>query len=370
MSTNNCYTYLQYKSDLERLVTSLLQHYNKNIETTLNEEDETLLNNVIEQLDELSINNGIKFNKEGFKSFIKKLFVYDLAQFGGGPYGQVVPYGAVSKRKDSSSRDRNIFSPNRYDLLAIIAVAVGIFIIYISYLKFNELSQSVVGMDIALVSEDIKTQIQEALSEIRQLPTEQITFVQYVWTSIQTFSCSIVEQQAQRIRNIVIELLSNSVQDFTAIAERTCMPRTEVLTEGAYSVSSSLGTFDFGRALNTLVQAASSVTSASTTSSCITNTALALQQKALNDLFYNQQLILNKITAQTTQAINFLTYGASVGTSGVLYLIYRTKDVLRIAYTRRQQLKGGKKYTKKNRKHRKHKKTYSRKHKKHTHKHR
>jgi hypothetical protein len=133
-------------------------------------------------------------------------------------------------------------------------------------------------------------------------------------------------------------------------------------------VSSSLGTFDFGKALNSIVQVASSVSSASATSSCITNTALALQQKSLNDLFYNQQLILNKITSQSAQAIAFFTYGVSLGTSGALYLIYRTKDVLRIAYTQRQKVKGGKKYTKKNKKHRKYKKTYSKKNKKRTHK--
>jgi hypothetical protein len=368
MSINSCYTYLEYKSDLDKLGNILSERYNKNIETVLNVEDETLLNNVSEQLELLSRNNGIQFNKDLFKSFVKRLYVYDFAQFGGGPHNQIVPHGAVSNRRESSSRSKTVYLTNKYDLFAIIAFAVGIFIMYISFVKFNELSQSVIGMDIASVSEDVKLQIQEALSEIQKLPTEKITFSQYVLNSIQTFSCSIIEQQAQRIRNIVVELLSNSVQDFTAIAEEICMPRTEVFTEGAYSVSSSLGTFDFGRALNSIVQVASSVSSASTTSACITNTALTLQQKTLNDLFYNQQLILNKITSQTTQAITFFSYGVSLGTSGALYLIYRTKDVLRIAYAQRQQVKGGKKYTKKNKKHKKYKKIYSRKNKKRTHK--
>jgi hypothetical protein len=368
MSTNPCYTILQYKSDLDKLGNILLERYNKNIETALNEEDETLLNNVAEQLELLSRNNGIEFNKDKFKNFVKRLFVYDFTQFGGGPHNQIVPAGAFSNRRDSSSRANSVYSTNRYDFFAIIAFAVGIFIMYISFVKFNELSKSVIGMDIASASEDVKLQIQEALSEIETLPTEKITFIQYVLNSIQTFSCSIIEQQAQRIRNIVVEVLSNSVQDFTAIAEEICMPRNEVFTEGAYSVSSSLGTFDFGKALNSIVQVASSVSSASATSSCITNTALALQQKSLNDLFYNQQLILNKITSQSAQAIAFFTYGVSLGTSGALYLIYRTKDVLRIAYTQRQKVKGGKKYTKKNKKHRKYKKTYSKKNKKRTHK--
>ena len=135
-----------------------------------------------------------------------------------------------------------------------------------------------------------------------------------------------------------------------------------------------------------IVQTASSYASSATTTSCIANTALALQQKTLHDLLYNQQLILNQITSQSTQAINFLTYGSSVASSGALYLIYRAKDVLGIAYekfrptqrvqnSRSRELSpfriteiGGnrKKYTKKNKRYRK----ASRKHRKVSRKHR
>jgi len=376
---NICITPEQLNNDFSKISDIFMERYKKGQVTQLNFDDQQLLDDVSDKLNKIATTQNINFNKEGFKTFIKKLYVYDFTQFGGGDFDdQIVTY---DRDDNNDASRRSVNSPNKFDLFAIIAVVVGIFVIYISYLKFNELSQSVVGMDISSVSEDVKTQLQQALSEIRQLPIEQVTFVQYIWSSIQTFSCSIVQQQAERIKNIVIQLLSESIVDFTAIAEKTCMPRTQVVTEGVLS----LGNYDIGRTLNTLVQTASSITSSGATSSCISNTALALQQKALSDLFYNQQLILNQITSQSTQAINFLVYGASIGSSGVFYLIYRTKDVLKVAYTQfkstpikqnNNKAKGlfkitetggnRKKYTRKNKKH--HRKP-SRKHKKKTRKH-
>lgn len=373
---NICITPKQINNDFSNISDIFMERYKKGKITQLNSDDQKLLDDVADKLNKIATTQNVNFNKEGFKTFIKKLYVYDFTQFGGGDSDdQIVTYDSDSDTK------RSVNPPNKFDLFAIIAVVVGIFVIYISYLKFNELSQSVVGMDISSVSEDVKSQLQQALSEIRQLPTEQVTFVQYIWSSIQTFSCSIVQQQSERIKNIVIQLLSESIVDFTAIAEKTCMPRTQVVTEGVLS----LGNYDIGRTLNTLVQTASSIASSGATSSCISNTALALQQKALSDLFYNQQLILNQITSQSTQAINFLVYGASIGSSGVFYLIYRTKDVLKVAYTQfnstpinenNNSVKGlfkitetggnKKKYTRKNKKH--HRKP-SRKHKKKTRKH-
>jgi hypothetical protein len=209
-------------------------------------------------------------------------------------------------------------------------------------------------MSIDEVGQDAKLQVEDAISKIRLLPTEQITFLQYVWTSIQTFSCSIVETQSQRLRNIITEALSNTVQDFQKIAEATCMPRTQVLPEGIYYA----GNIDLGITLNSLVQGVTALTSASATASCISNTALILKRKAITELFDQQGLMLNQLSSQSTQAINFLTYGAYMGTTSVMYLIYRTKDILGITE------RGGsrKKNTRKNKKHRK---TY-RKHKKKT----
>jgi hypothetical protein len=363
-----CITPQQLNSDFDKISDILIQHYDKNIETQLNSDDQQLLDEIADKLNEIATAQNINFNKDGFKTFVKKLYVYDFKQFGGDPDDELVPYS----RKKS-------YMPNRYDFIAILLFICSIFILYISFVKFNELSQSITGMSIDEVGQDAKLQVQDALSKIRALPTEQITFLQYVWTSIQTFSCSIVETQTEKLRNIVKELLSHTVQDFTEIATRTCMPRTQVFTEGLYSI----GSIDLGSTLNTLVQGVSGLTSASATNSCILNTVLSLKRRAIDELFHQQELILNQLTAQSTQAITFLTYGASMGTTSVMYFVYRTIDVLGIAYaqfrpTQRIQNsrelrplriteRGGnrKKYTKKNKKYRKtskkHRKT-SRKH--------
>ena len=132
----------------------------------MNPDDQKLLDDVSDKLNEIATTQNINFNKDGFKTFIKKLYVYDFTQFGGDPDDQIVPYG-----RDGDSR-RRVNSPNRVDFAAIIALVFGIFLIYISYVKFNELSQSVTGMDISSVSEDVKSQLQQALTEIRELPIE------------------------------------------------------------------------------------------------------------------------------------------------------------------------------------------------------
>lgn len=368
MSSENCYNSSQLISDLDIISQVLIERYDKNITTTLNDDDEELLNYIYDVLNKIANSQNIRLNEDGFKNFIKKITKYDVTQIGG-------------------NGDKRLLY--KYDFFAIVMMVASIFLLYISFLKFNELSQSVIGMDISEISNDIKSQIQDAIYKIRELPIEEITFIQYIYNSIQTFSCSIVETQSNRIKNIVIESLSNMIVDFAAVAERTCIPRTEIITEGAYQVSSSiLGDFDFGRTFNTLIQSASVLTSPQATSSCITNTALALQRRAFDEMFHQRTLILNQLTSQTSQAINFLYYGVTFGTPSALYLIYRTKNVLGVAYTQfntrpsiqnsrelrpfRVTEKGGsrKKYTRKNIKHRKtyrkykkYRKTY-RKHKK------
>jgi hypothetical protein len=354
MSTEQCLTPIQFNSYLEKLSGLLMQHYEKNIETSLNTDDEEFLNMIADKLNQIANSENIKFNKQGFKTFVKKIFVYDFIQFGGNG-DNIVPYS-----------NKKINPPNMYDFFAIIMMIASIFLLYISFVKFNDLSQTVTGMPLSEISQDIQSQIQNAISKVRELPVEQITFVQYVWNSIQTFSCSLVETQASRIKNIVTESLSNMVVDFTLIAEKTCMPRTEIIAEGAYTISSSYtGSIDLGKTMNQLIQTASAMSTSAATSSCITNTALALQQKAITDMFNQRTLILNQLTAQSSQAISFFMYGASMGASAGIYLLYRTKDVIGIAFPQfKPQIKSGGKYTKNNKKYRKTHRKYRKTHRK------
>lgn len=349
METEHCMTPIEFISDLEKLSHLLLQHYEKNIEIVLNPEDEAFLENVCIKLSEISAAQNVRFNEEGFKTFVKKLFFYDFAQFGG--------------NDDIMVSTSSVAGPSKYDFFAIALFIASIFMLYISFLKFNELAKSVTGVELGEIGQDAQLQIQDAIAKIRELPLEQVTFLQYVWNSIQTFSCSIVEKQASRIRNIITQTLNNVVVDFTSVAEATCLPRTEVVTEGLYTVKN----IDIGRTFNSLIQTVSAVSARGTTSSCIANTALSLQRRAMEEMFHQRSLILNQLNAQSSQAIHFLMWGARIGTSASLYLIYRTKDVLGIAYSqiRKKIRRGGKHNTKKN-KNKKHKKTSRRKHKKRT----
>ena len=343
MPNKNCLTPVELNEDLEQISNLLMQHYDKNNETVLKQEDETILNEVVAKLNEFAKGEKFKFNEEGFKKFIRRLFVYDFEKFGG-DYGEdIVPYFKKNKN-----------TPNKYDFIAIVMLIASIFILYISFLKFNDLTKNVTHMSVDEIRTDIQDQLTDAITKIGKLQTEQVTFAKYIWSSIQTFGCSIVDTQTSRIKNIVTESLSNMVSDFTSVATETCIPRTEVFSEGAYTVSSSyIGNIDLGKTLNTLVQTATAYSSPSATSSCVANTALSLQKKALEELFYQRTLILNQLSAQSSQAINFFSYGSSMGTTSVMYLTYRTKDLLGIGYNsqiRRKNNEGGKKRSKKNRK--------------------
>jgi len=310
----------QLNLDFDIVSVILIQHYNKNIETQLNSDEQQLLNEISDKLNEIATAQNINFNKDGFNTFVKKLYVCNFTQFGG--IDELVPHST-----EKSCR------PNKLDFFAIIAFVGAIFILYISFVKFNELSQSIIGMSIDEVGEDAKSQVQDALSKIRELPTEEVTFLQYVWSSIQTFSCSIIETQTQRLRNIVIESLSHTVQDFTEIATRTCIPKTQVIPEGSYAISSSFtGNIDLGITFNSLVQGVTGVLSKDVITQCVSSTALLLQKRAIDELFHQQGLMLNQLTTQSTQALTFLTYGAQMGTVSVMYLVYRIKDILGTAY--------------------------------------
>jgi len=316
MSMNNCYTPVQLRTNFDNVFKMLENRYNKNIETTLQSEDEEFLNYICDSLNKISTSENVKFNEEGFRSLIKKLFVNDFSQFGG-VGDEIVP-----------NADKTISPPNRKDFFAIVMIFVSIFCIYISFIKFNELILSTTNTSNDELQQDVKSQIQTALSELESLPIEQLTFIQYIYNSIKTFSCSIVTNQRDRLTNMVQKVLTDIVWDFAAQAEKICMPRNEIIKEGAYNVAQ----VDLGKTFNYLIQGVSSYRTGGPASSCITNTVMSLQHTALTQMFNQKTIILNQILAQSASAADYLKFGAWNGGVAIMYLGYRTKEVIGITY--------------------------------------
>jgi hypothetical protein len=113
----------QLNSDFYKISDFFITHYDKNIETELKPDDQQLLDDIANKLNEIASTQNVNFNKDGFKTLIKKLYIYDFTQFGG--KDGLTPYS----------------TPNKFDLFAIIMLISSIFLLYISFLKFNELSQ-------------------------------------------------------------------------------------------------------------------------------------------------------------------------------------------------------------------------------------
>jgi hypothetical protein len=225
---------------------------------------------------------------------------------------------------------------NKYDFFMTFIFLVSFGCLYVSFLKFNDITKSVTGIYIHETGKFVKQQLFECINKTKEMEMtgHTFTFFEYIWTILQTFSYEVIEIQRNKIRDIVVENLSVLMEDFKMIAEKTCIPRTEVMKEGNYYLTSPIGTIytdnniDLGKIVNSVVQFATVITNVQTTSTCITNTALSLQKRAFEELFVQKSLMLNRISAQSSQSIQFLMYGISTGTSCFLYLIFRTKFII------------------------------------------
>ena len=211
-----------------------------------------------------------------------------------------------------------------------VLLCASVFLLYISYIKCKDLAESITGIHVNEIGEDVKAHIKYA---IHNIDMEDISFIQYIVISLKSFSYSVIELHSARIKDIVTQSLSTMLIDFTAVAERTCLPRSKIITEGLYTISSVYtGNLDLGKTLNTFIQTATVISTPSTTGSCITNTALSLQKRAIEEMFHQRNLLLNQLNAQTSQSIHFFIYGISLSSSSVIYLLYRSKCIVGFVY--------------------------------------
>ena len=348
MSNETCLNVKQFTSKLNNLGDLLMEHYNKNIETTLNSEDEELLNKITDKLQEISTGLNVEFNKDGFKNVIKRLFVYDFAQFGGKDDidNQIVPYS----EKSSQSNQRKIWLPNKYDFLAIVSFCASLYLLFLAYNRFISLTSTITQSTPNQLSERFQDEMETIIDEIKKLEIGNLSFIQFVFQSIQSLGCSFVSRRQSEIISglsaLVNTILSNSYERFKFEAENLCIYKDNTM-------------------LSELNRVITSFISPKTQIECIAQ-AMQISQKSMqNELSTQIDRFILVTKSETLGILDVLSYAYFIGMPSALYLIARTKQVVelktnsRLAITGSEDIPritetGGKKrYTKKNKKHRK-----------------
>jgi hypothetical protein len=300
MTSKLCFTSPQSKSDLNQLGTLLLQHYNKNIETKLNEQDQALLENVADKLEELSTNNGIQFNKEEFKSFIKRVFVYDFTQFGGDPLDEVVPY---SNRSSSYSTTTYILA----DFTALVGFFLSLFLLYLAYENLSQLTQRLTGATPTGIGQEVMDQYNSTLEELRRSNISQLSYLQFAYQIFTTFSCGFIENQVSNIQQIIYIGLTKS---FTGIAERA--------QASCLSSAENTGTFAG------MVISFFNVASAPDVASACVNERIRIEQKLIGaQIDALRDSVFNEIRTRKNMLIGNVTLAIRIGVPCTTYLLGR-----------------------------------------------
>jgi len=351
MSDKICFTSIQSKSDLDKLGYILLENYNKNIETTLNQDDEALLNKVAEQFEELFQKSNVKFNNEGFKSFIKRVYVYNLEQYGGDD-DEIMPYSfnKVNSYSDRSSIAKTICA----DFIALLGFFISVLLFFIAYQNVISITQGLTGYTPVEVGQEVMDQYNVAIEEVRRLNTSQLSWLQFFFQIFSTFGCSIVESNIGNIQLIIINGLQNS---FSGISTR--------VTSACLISSDRHSTIDMVSSLLNLVSAPS------TTSTCV-NERIKIETSLIQaQVTALQDSLFLEISTRAQQISGNITLSLRIGIPCTTYLMARIVYVTTPVFRRigNSITKNGGNRKKNTRKNNKHRKTYYRKNKKNSKKH-
>lgn len=410
---------IPYITNLNLISEILMQNYLQNTEAILDDDESKFLDEMTNNLNIIFNNYNenennetkIEFNADNFKSFIKKVYIKveeeeikeheRVEELKEEQTGGTRPLGFFRRRRDlDENHYQQDFYPNypadpsdtndwrteydtlpvlpitifnaypqrdrrKYDFIALVTFFVAIFMIYISYVKYNEISNKILSQNLTDVASNVSStlysQIERALSEINNLSSMELTFSQYVWKSIKTFSCSIINQQTTLITNIISDSVTKCITNFTIIATQqaqiTCNPQTQIISQD-YGVIA-----DF---VNTFVQYTSSAITIEETNMCIARQLGSEVSNYINNMNYARETLINEISVLSSQGTGFLMWGTRIGVPSTMYLTYRIYYLIQNNILLLRNRRGGTKYTKKQRKHKKSKKSNkSKKQKKH-----
>jgi len=292
----------------------LSEQYDKNEIAELQPNEMEILINACEKLEIFFVSSNISFDRNTFIILIKRLYPNGM-MIGGD--GEIVDY-------TNTPRKKIVFT--FYDFTAILSFIVSIYLLYLSFIQFNQLTCNITGNNVVELSLEVKQQINQA---IKSLSREEFTFLGYIYNIFTTFTNNVVSTQQQRIGNIVKTILSSSIPDFTQQVTSQC-------------ITNETGWTGFFEAT------ARTFVSPEATSNCV----MTMSQTLITGFLQQQQqqitILLTNLQTNSLQIQNLVVYGVRLGYASTAYLTYRIIQIKRaIENGNSNTLKGGKRKTKK-----------------------
>ena len=141
-------------NNFDEVISYLLDHYQKNKIAILDTNEIELLNNVSDKIESIFTSQGMQFNKEGFKTLVERLYPKNI-MFGGDD--EILDY-------TNTPRKKTVFSI--YDFVAILGLISSIYIIYLSFIQFNQMSCNITGNSIIELPSIVKDQLSESIKKM------------------------------------------------------------------------------------------------------------------------------------------------------------------------------------------------------------
>lgn len=300
---------------LNILTEMMTKQYNKGEEAMLDDNENEALDKVAEYFSDYCKKENIDFNSDGFKSFVKKLYPKNSTQFGGDGEDLIVPYN------ESKTNKRVQFMIS--DFFAILAFLSSIFMVYLAYIKLNQIIIDTTNIDIGEMTNQLKNDINNAVNDVRSIPDNELTFVKLIYNSISTFSCSIVNSQIINLQTFVIRAIESSFTNAQQLilneGTKVCGLQTQVLSE-------NWGTLGF--IVNSASAAATAFASGQSTQDCV----IQVTGLKIAKLFDDQKHVLNILTIQFStqgnQISGLIKTAGYLGVASVGYFSYRLKDII------------------------------------------
>lgn len=302
--------------NLNKICDLMKKQYNLGIEAQLDRHEIETLDSISVSLANYCKKQAIEFDVDGFKRLAKKLYPKKLTQFGGDETDALVV------RENENVRQQKNKGFNSVDFLAILAFLGSIVLCYIAYIKINEITIATTGADMGDVFEKLSDDMKTAINDVKNLPSNDLTFIQFIYRSITTFSCSVVDSQISNIQSFTIEVIESSFknarENIINAGVRHCGLQTQVLSD------------DWGFLGQIINQASSIVTevaSPGSTANCLSEITKSQLEKLINDQKYAIEVITTELRTKSNQISGLLIASGRLGVGSVSYFIFRLKDI-------------------------------------------
>lgn len=282
-------------NNFDQVISYLLDHYQKNKIAMLDTNEIELLNNVSDKIESIFTSQGMQFNKEGFKTLVERLYPKNI-MFGGDD--EILDY-------TNTPRKKTVFSI--YDFVAILGLISSIYIIYLSFVQFNQMSCNITGNSIIELPSIVKDQLSES---IKKLSGEELSYLSYMYKIFINFSNNIISQQQKQISKLIHTTLSAAIPDITDRVNSQCLTNETGWT----------GFFE---------SATRSIISPTATTSCVTRMTELLMHRFFYDQNEKINILLTELNTKTIQIQDLVFYGTKLGYASLAYLTYRIPQIIR-----------------------------------------